>query len=177
MIYHFNSIFTGKNIGEYYNKCCSIVPDKAWICLWDADVMTFHTFGDINALLERAIAENPHCELFSCVANRIGTHKQRVHANQCTNPSMRYHRVKAEEYYNRFGSMVRKDSPTVSGLMMLFNKETWEQVGKFPEDGMIGIDTRFSKAISQQGYEVGILQGLYVMHYYRLMEENSNHLK
>jgi len=177
MIYHFNSIFSGKNIGEYYNQCCEIVPDGSWICLWDADVMSFHTFADINGLLEKAIKENPHCELFSCMANRIGTHKQRVNLKQCENPSMRFHRTKAEQYWKLYGSSVRKDVKTVSGLMMLFNKKIWKEVGGFREDGMIAIDTDFSRAISNKGYEVGILKGLYVMHYYRLLEGNHNHLK
>jgi len=170
MIYHFNTIFNGQNIGEYYNECCRIVPDGNWICFWDADVMTFHTFGNMNDFLEKAIAENPGVKLFSCVANRIGTHKQRVNKTQDTNPSMIYHRKQAEQYLKKFGNQLRTDTKTVSGLMLLFQKSTWQAVGGFTEKGIAGVDTDFSRKISSHGWKVGILRGLYVMHYYRLAE-------
>jgi len=176
MIYHFNTLFSGQSIGKYYNKCCEIVPDGEWICLWDADVMTFHTFADWNGFLEKVIAKNPQVKLFSCVANRIGTHKQRVGKIQDLNPSMKYHRLKAEKYYNTFGIKVRTDTKTVSGLMLLFNKDTWKEVGGFTEEGIAGVDTKFSRAVWERGHKVGIMQGMYVMHYYRLVEGNAKHL-
>lgn len=177
MIYHFNSIFSGKDIGNYYNQCCDLVPDGSWICVWDADVMTFHTYFDMNAFLERVIAENTDISLFSCVANRIGTHKQRYLPSQDPNPDMGYHRKMAEKIYTNCGTKVRKDVKTVSGLMMLFSKATWKKVGGFKEEGMIAVDTEFSKKVYSSGGGVGIIQGLYVMHYYRLLEQNHNHLK
>jgi len=177
MIYHFNTIFSGKSIGTYYNQCCRIVPAGEWICFWDADVMTFHTFAHWNKFLEQAIRENPEIGLFSCVTNRIGTHKQRIGIAQDVNPSMLHHRLIAEQWLKQFGTKVRTDTKTVSGLMMLFSKDTWEAVGGFAEDGMIAVDTRFSKAVYELGQKVGILEGLYVMHYYRLLEGNADHLR
>jgi GT2 family glycosyltransferase len=176
MIYHFNTIFSGLSIGQYYNRCCDMVPDGNWICLWDADVMTFHTFGNMNAFFEQAIAENPDVKLFSCVANRIGTHKQRVNKIQDPNPSMKYHRLIAEKRLKDFGTRVRTDTKTVSGLMMLFHKTTWEAVNGFMEEGIAGVDTDFSRKVSSEIGKVGILEGLYVMHYYRLVEGNAGHL-
>lgn len=176
MIYHFNSIFTGKNIGAYYNQCCGIVPAGEWICLWDADVMTFHTFTGWNEFLEKVISENKDTGLFSCVANRIGTHKQRVNKEQCTNPSMAYHRELSEARLKQYGTRVRKDVKSVSGLMLLFPKKLWEAVGGFKEDGMLAVDTEFSRAIYEKGYCIGIMEGMYVMHYYRFTEGNHSHL-
>jgi GT2 family glycosyltransferase len=153
-----------------------MVPYGNWICLWDADVMTFHTFENMNAFLERAINDHPDVKLFSCMANRIGTHKQRLNKFQDPNPSMLYHRKMAEELLKRFGTQVRTDTRTVSGLMMLFHKTTWEAVGGFIEQGIAGVDTDFSRKVSSEIGKVGILQGLYVMHYYRLLEGNADHL-
>lgn len=177
MIYHYNTIFTGNSIGKFYNTCCEVTPDDGWVCLWDADVMTFHTFMDWGQFLDRVIRENKDTALFSCVTNRIGTHKQRVMPHQDPNPSMKFHRLEAERRFKMYGTRVRKDVKTVSGLMMLFSKDTWKRVGGFPETGMTGIDTAFSKAVYDAGLGVGIIQGLYVMHYYRLLEGNHNHLK
>ena len=177
MIYHFNTLFSGESIGRYYNSCCRIVPEGSWICLWDADVMTFHTFGNMNRFLDDCIRENPDVGLFTCVANRIGTHKQRYGKEQDSNPSMVYHRLLAEKLLNAKGRSIRKDASTISGLMMLFSKEIWEKTGGFPEDGIIAVDTRFSKSVTERGYLIGIMEGLYVMHYYRLLEGNANHLR
>lgn len=138
--------------------------------------MTFHTFANWNEFLERAINENPNVKLFSCVANRIGTHKQRVGKIQDPNPSMKYHRLFAEKLLKANGTKVRTDVKTVSGLMLLFNKDTWTEVGGFCEDGIAAVDTKFSRSVSDKGYKIGILQGLYVMHYYRLVEGTADHL-
>lgn len=166
MIYHFNTIFSGMTIGEYYNRCCEIVPDDEWICLWDADVMSFHFF-DVNGLLERVIKENPDVRLFSCVANRIGTHKQRVMRIQDPNPSILYHRKIAGKRYEAFGSKVRKDLKTLSGLMMLFPKNAWRAVGGFQTNDFFGVDTDFSQKIHGKYGSIAVLEGLYVLHYYR----------
>jgi GT2 family glycosyltransferase len=170
MIYHFNTIFSGKSIGKYYNECCRLVSDRDWICLWDADVMSFHTFANWNLFLEQAINENPDVWLFGCTTGRIGTHKQRTGKTQCQNPNMVYHRNISEERFKTFGLNVRKDVGSISGLMMLFSKTAWQALGGFTETGMLGVDTDFSKRIIGAGGKIGILQGVYVMHYYRMVE-------
>jgi cellulose synthase/poly-beta-1,6-N-acetylglucosamine synthase-like glycosyltransferase len=176
MIYHFNTLFSGISIGKYYNDCCSIVPSGNWICLWDSDVMVFNTFVRWNEFLEKVIEKNPDVKLFSCVTGRIGTHKQRLDLNQNTNPSMIYHRHMSEAIFRKKNFSVRRDSSTVSGLMMLFSKETWTKAGGFIETGIAGVDTAFSRYVSDRIGKVGIIEGLYVMHYYRLAEGNADHL-
>jgi len=47
--------------------------------------------------------------------------------------------------------------------MMVFNKDTWEKVGGFPEN-RIDYDIEFSKLITKKG----IMEGIYVFHDYRL---------
>jgi hypothetical protein len=176
MIYHFNTLFSGKSIGKYYNDCCSIVPAKNWICFWDSDVMVFNTFVRWNEFLEKIIEKNPEVKLFSCVTGRIGTHKQRLGETQDTNPSMLFHRQVSEAIYKKKNFSVRRDSRTISGLMMLFNKDTWTKAGGFVETGIAGVDTAFSKNVYENIGCVGIIEGLYVMHYYRLAEGNADHL-
>lgn len=176
MIYHFNTLFSGVSIGQYYNACCRIVPDGNWICLWDADVMVFNTFARWNEVMEEVIKSNPDVKLFSCITNRIGTHRQRYENVQDKNPDMGFHRTRSEQIYRTRGAHVDKGAQTVSGLMMLFEKRTWEKVGGFVETGIAGVDTEFSRAISARYGKVGIMTGLYVMHYYRLLEGNADHL-
>lgn len=177
MIYHFNALFSGGSIGKYYNQCCRIVPDgDDWICMWDADVMVFNTFTVWNTFLEKAINENPDVALFTCVTNRIGTHKQRVAPRQDPDANMAHHRARAERILAANGTRVRKDVGSISGLMMLFRKRTWEAIGGFYEEGILDVDKIFSHAVRSKGWRIGILEGMYVMHYYRLTEGNKDHL-
>jgi GT2 family glycosyltransferase len=177
MIYHFNTLFTGKSIGVYYNRCCRIVPnDDDWICLWDSDVMVFNTFADWNPFMESVIKNHPDIALFTCMANRIGTHKQRLLPKQDQDGNMVHQRIKAEKIYKQYGAAVRKDVNSISGLMMLFQKKTWCLVGGFYENGILDVDKIFSRAVKSKGWRIGILTGMYVMHYYRMMEGNKDHL-
>jgi GT2 family glycosyltransferase len=111
------------------------------------------------------------------MANRIGTHKQRFLTINDTDPDILHHRRLAEEIYRNNGLMIRTDVGSVSGIMLLFAKDTWLKVGGFKETGMLGVDTDFSKKISGRGWKIGILQGLYATHYYRMMEGDGEHLK
>lgn len=177
MIYHFNALFSGNSIGRYYNQCCRIVPLKDdWICLWDSDIMLFNTFNNWNGFLERAIKTNPDVALFTCMANRIGTHKQRLLPELDPDDSMRNQRILSEEIWKKHGDNIRKDAKSISGMMMLFKKGTWLSVGGFCEKGILDVDKIFSRKIWARGWKIGILQGMYVMHYYRLVEGNKNHL-
>ena len=72
----------------------------------------------------------------------------------------------------------RTELELVAGMMMVFNKDTWEKVGGFPEN-RIDYDIEFSKLITKKG----IMEGIYVFHDYRLpstLEDAgffTNHLK
>lgn len=177
MIYHFNTLFSGKNIGTYYNQCCRIVPwDDDWICLWDSDILVFNTVTDWNPFMEEQIKKNPDVALFTCMANRIGTHKQRLLPKQDENASMYFHCIKSKHILKTMGMTVRKDAKSISGMMMLFRKKTWLLVGGFYERGILDVDKIFSREITSRGMKIGIMQGMYVMHYYRLVEGNKDHL-
>lgn len=173
MIYHFNTIFSGDNIALYYNKCCEIVPENQWICLWDADVMTFHTFANINHFLEDAIKKYPDIKLFGCMASRSGRRIHRLADQIDNNPDMLHHRAIAEKIMKKYKLQINKDINHLSGFMMLFNKDTWKAVGGFPEGKILSIDTKFSEKVKAEIGEIAILKGLYVMHYYRLAEKGK----
>jgi len=177
MFYHFNTLCADKNIGKYYNQCCNIIPhDDDWIGIWDADILGFFTVTNYAEFLEKSIIKYPEVKLFTCVTNRIGTHKQRVNREQDTNPSMKYHRNIAAKRFKEFHFTIRTNLRTCSGFFMLFQKSTWKAVGGFPEKQMTGIDTEFTRAITNNGWKIGVLDGMYLMHYYRLFENNHDHL-
>ena len=70
------------------------------------------------------------------------------------------------EYYTKVKYIERE----ISGMLMLFRKSTWKEVGKFNETGLLGIDNEFSLSVVGNGGKIGIMCGVYILHYYRLME-------
>jgi GT2 family glycosyltransferase len=173
MIYHFNTLFSGTSIGKYYNECCRIVPAGNWICLWDADVLTFTTFANYNKYLEEKIAEYPEIRLFSCLTNRVTNSNQRYWPILDATTDIIIHRERAEQLWNEIPDMTRRVNGKIAGFMMLFRKETWEEIGGFSEQGIAAVDTDFSLRCNERYGETVILCGMYVFHYFRLLEECS----
>jgi len=178
---HFNTLCADKNIGAYYNQCCKLVPNpETWIGLWDTDVLMFNTFVNWGDFLEKITIKHPNIDLFACVTNRIGTHKQRYGKQQDENANIVYHRNLSEKILSENYTIVNDAVNTISGFFMFFKKKTWDKYGPFPEDTkLIGVDTAFSRSISNNGGKIGIIKGMYVFHYYRLAEGSNyiNHLK
>lgn len=172
MIYHFNTLFSGTSIGEYYNACCRIVPDEDWICLWDADVLIFTTFANYNLYLDEAIAENPTVKLFSCLTNRVTNHNQRFWPILDANNDILVHRWRAEQLWNETRSM-KRTAQKLAGYMLLFSKKTWQEVGGFNESGIACVDTEFSLRCHDRYGDAMVLCGMYVFHYFRLAENES----
>jgi GT2 family glycosyltransferase len=178
---HFNTIFADKNLGAYYNRCCKMVDDpETWIGLWDSDVMMFNTFIDWGAFLEKIVAKHSGIDLFGCITNRIGTHKQRYTKYQEENRDIVYHRNLAEKIFAENYTTINDQVGSLSGFFLFFKKKTWDKCGPFPEDTkFVGVDTAFSKSVIAKGGRIGVIRGMYVFHYYRLAEGSAftNHLK
>lgn len=178
---HFNTICSDKNIGAYYNRCCLTITDpETWIGIWDSDVLMFNTFVDWGAFLDKIVTKHPGIDLFGCVTNRIGTHKQRYSKTQDENPNIIDHRKLAEKILSDNYTTINDNVGSLSGFFMFFKKKTWDKCGPFPENTkFIGVDTAFSKSVISNGGKIGIIRGMYVFHYYRLAEGSGyiNHLK
>ena len=55
----------------------------------------------------------------------------------------------------------------ISGVILLIRKDTWEKVGGFKSTKMLGIDNDIHMKVSKYGGKVGLMQGIYVQHWYR----------
>ena len=173
MIYHFNTLFSGNSIGRYYNACCSIVPQGDWICLWDADVLVFTTFTDYNAYLERAIRKYTGVRLFSCLTNRVTNFNQRYWPIMDGTSDILVHRRCAETLMQEIPDMTRTVDGKLAGFMLLFNRDTWAELGGFDEHGIAMVDTDFTTRCTERYGASVVLCGMYVFHYFRLAEECS----
>lgn len=171
MIYYFTPNRSDKNLGKACNDHCSIVPDSEdWICLMDQDIMFLnpHSAKLIEDVIEKYGSEY---ELFSCYTNRLKVEHQLPEGFDQEGDVRRNIEI-ANWYYNNYFSEVFEVKKGVAGLLMLFQKKTWERI-KF-KDGIIGVDWTFSNDVLRSGGKIGLMKGLYVYHLYRMFNKHSN---
>lgn len=177
MIKYFIPYSTEKNIGKEYNESMSLLPnDEDWGVFLDGDAMfTVHNWGHhISACIEA----NPEYKLFTCVTNRVGTQYQCV--DQMWNEEkVSSHWEKGLELQSEKGIDVidiTHCSP-LSGVLIAVQKKIWKEVGGFSENGMLGVDNSIHYNVRDNGYKVGLMEGVYALHYYRNGKpENKKHL-
>jgi len=178
-IYYFTPYSTSKNIAEEYNKYIELVPnDDDWICLLDADIM-FLT-PDYGSQIYDTISSHKDVGIFTCYTNRVGSPWQCHEGVINKNDSIRNHHTISRFLRKKHAYQLTNIKFPISGYFMAFSKKTWKEAGKFNESlGMLGVDTDFSLNVLKLGKKIALMQGLYVFHYYRLVEgiDSTNHLK
>jgi GT2 family glycosyltransferase len=170
-IYYFTPYSLEKNLGKEYNKYIENVTnnDDDWICLTDADMM-FLT-PDYGTKIYEILYKNLDVGLFTCYTNRVGNIEQLYDKHFSRNDSLINHRKIASYAYEQYKDELKYINEPISGYFMLFSRKTWRQVGKFSEDlQILGVDNDFSSKILKLGKKIALMKGIYVLHYYRLME-------
>lgn len=178
-IYHFIPWSTEKNLGAAYNKFMSMLPsDDDWACFLDGDAI--HTTTYFGKNIENVIKNNPDYNLFTCVTNRVGSIYQIASGSSWTNDSQKFHRDFGEKLWNTHKSKVldiTNQKFYLSGVLILINKKIWKKAGKFKEEKMLSIDNDIHKKVKSVGGKVGLMQGIYVQHWYRGgNQKNVSHL-
>jgi GT2 family glycosyltransferase len=144
-----------------------LVPnDNDWVCFLDADTM-FLT-PDYGHQIHRIVKKYPNTGMFTCVTNRVGNPCQRYNGEMSKNSDIIYHRQLALDLQKKHKYHVQELFCRVAGYFMLLKKETWKQV-KFP-DGLLGVDYEFSNELYYHGFNIMLMKGVYLFHYYRLIE-------
>lgn len=154
------------NLADAYNWYCSIAPDdNSWIIFWDADLMILTPKYE-HLMLEIA-EKNPKYDLWTIYTNRVKCRHQII-KSLFEEVDIREHRKKAIELYKDYRYSV-KNVKIISGYCMMFKKKTWK---KFPfrGRGLLGVDNNFSRDIHKAGGKVGLMEGVYGLHYYRFNE-------
>lgn len=152
-----------KNFGAEYNARISELPDDAWICLMDQDVLPLDPF--FGAKVHELISNRGPFDIIGCITNRLRDEKQ-LHQGYFSNETdILKHKQISEWRWNRFKSEI-KPAQSIAGMFMIFHKSTWNNV-KFTENN-VRFDIKFCIDATMKKYKIGIAQGLYVFHMYRL---------
>lgn len=104
----------------------------------------------------------------SAVTNRIGNPAQRAE-NAPMSHDITEHCKFARELYERYGKRLEPCRGAMSGFWILTNKTAWRKCGGFDENRkrLMGVDNKYSQALSLAGYQHYRMPGLYVYHIYQ----------
>lgn len=163
-IWYANPGRADKNIGRAYNEFCAIVPDGDWIAIQDQDALFWPelTLGQVESIVAE---KGQDYALLGAVTNRLASTYQRPFPEDFDNIDIMHHRGRAEQVYReKYGVVGGKNKP-IAGLFMLFPKSTWNRV-KFAEN-CIFADKIFCQNVLAKVGRIGVMQGVYVYHWYR----------
>ena len=158
-IYWIEPYTADKKIGREYNNMVALMPDHSWIGITDHDMCFLHP--EQKKRIGQIVQENDY-DLYGCVTNRLRSIEQAPYRDMANEVDFVKHKKFAESVYEKHGKSVVKADGPIAGMMMVFNKDTWEKVGGFAKN-RIDYDVLFSKAVGNNG----IMQGIYVFHDYR----------
>lgn len=175
MIHYITSGNSNLNLGKEINDFVKLIPNNDWVCLRDIDTMpSYHEvfFKQIEDISKTDFG------LVGCVTNRLGLKHHLIDGIKQENSDWKYHREIGKSRYNKHGSNVREMDfkmdnieDSIGGVMMLFPKRVWLDVGGFEEGGVsingCFIDYLFTKAVISRGHKIGLAEGVYMIHMYR----------
>lgn len=164
MVWYINPGRGDKNLGRAYNDACNLIPDDDWICISDQDALWWPELV-LRQIEEIVNGVGQEYDLLGCMTNRLASEYQRPFPEDFDNMDMRHHRERAEQLHRENYGIVTGERRLIAGLMMLFPKSTWNKV-KFKEKTIIA-DTLFCRQIVGKRGKIGLMKGVYVMHYYR----------
>lgn len=183
---HISKIYTfspsdRRGIGYAYNNVCKIVPNSdCWICLTDLDIMCLP--ATFNFQLEDVI--NRHgskYDLFTCYATRLFTDSRCLNGKRSEERDLvKLRNMVLKPYHEKYAQV--KPINTFTGYLMLFKKSLWEET-PFPltddtgKTTVLGVDTKWARQLRCKGKKIGMMEGVAVIHYYRLGEEDGKHRK
>jgi len=182
-----------KCLGKAYNTAIRILSCHAslsdtWVLVQDYDIMwlTPTFYRDF----QEAIIRYPDTGIFTCYASRTANKLQQYRHVSDTqwgsgNPDINFHRKVAFRVakLNMPGLCTditdMAEDVAISGFAMMFNLETWGEVGGFLENGeALGVDNDFAWRVIKAGKRIRRVETVYCAHYYRLEDQNDNsHLK
>lgn len=178
MIYYFAPWAHEGKLGKAYNQHVALVPsDDDWVVITDGDVAFINnTWGQ---QIEDVIRLHPNAGLITCLTNRVGNPHQLYNQQFSDNADILHHRRIALQLARQAPNSITELKKPISGHFMVFRKSVWRMVGGFTEEkAFLGVDNDFSHRILMAGGKILLMTGLYVLHYYRLMEgkKSTKHL-
>lgn len=171
MIYYSIPYNVDKNLGKYYNDFMEILPnDDDYACFVDGD--TIFTTSDYGSIIHNIVLENPEVGCFTSFTNRVNSIWQIAPGVDIESNDMKYHRDFGRCMQDIYGTKCidvtdKPNTELLSGLLIMLNKKTWKEIGKFAERKMLGIDNDIHLKLKQHNKKLYLMVGIYLYHWYR----------
>jgi len=165
-IHYITPYSTEKNFGKAINEQIECVPDDAWVCLMDGDVM-FLTPEWGQQISEVVKLYGKKYSLLGCMTNRLARPIQRYKGEFSNDMDIMNHYEIAKQLQTGHWAEVEDITlkRRIAGMFMLFPKSLWNQV-KFRENTP-NFDDYFCSDVLRKGKRLGLIKGLYMFHFYR----------
>lgn len=168
-----------KNLGKAYNDYVKRLArsDDDWVFFIDGDAIFLDPFWGKH--ISDIVHKYPDTGLFTCKTNRVGCLLQCHGFVRSNDPNMLNHFWISEELKQKRYWDVTKVNHIISGIMMGFTYKTWKEVGGFSEhpNEILKVDNRFSRKVLNAGKTILMMEGVYLLHYYRLHQPNPRKAK
>jgi len=183
MIYDIIPYSTEKNLGKAYNEAIAALPDDCHVCLRDGD--TCWLTPDYGVHLAEYVRLHPTAVL-TCWTNRINEKAEQQFKGtdgirECSD--FKIHLGVATHFTFDLYDVTPLHG-FVSGFCLVFPKSLWQQ-HKFAEKqvyedrgphNLLGVDNDWTNRVRAAGVPVLRMDGLYIWHTYRLLDNSKNHL-
>lgn len=194
MILDITPYSTKKNLGKAYNEVMSLAPDNSHVCLRDGD--TCWLTPDYGVHIAEYVRLYPNAVL-TCWTNRIHekAEQQAIHevtayvgewlsigVRNCTDMGSQ---IEVAKNYQKHLYQVTPLHGFVSGFCMIVPKSVWLD-HKFAEKqvyedrgphNLLGVDNDFTNRVRAAGIPVLRMDGIYIWHTYRLLDNSKKHLE
>lgn len=168
-----------KNLGKAYNDYVKRIAqrDDDWVFFIDGDSMFLDPFWGKH--ISDIVNKYPNTGLFTCKTSRVGCLLQCHNFVRSQETDMIKHFWISEELKQKKYWDVSKVKHIISGVMMGFSFKTWKEVGGFSENPkeILRVDNRFSSRILNSGKNILMMEGVYLLHYYRMHQPNAKRAK
>lgn len=178
MLYFFTPYGFDGNLGKACNQYMELLPnDEDWACLMDGDIMFLK--NDYGKHIQDCINRYPDTQLFTCLTNRVGKKKQLHQGYFSDVADIKVHRRLALNLSGQLSTDAPVINAPLSGFLLVIQKKAWKKVRFSEAKKQLGVDDDFTKRLQASGAKIRIMMGLYVFHYYRLLEgkNHKTHLK
>jgi GT2 family glycosyltransferase len=175
---------SGRKLAKAYNEAMDRSQTN-WVLFLDWDIFNCNAYWYDMCLFATNALKDYRVGWITCVTNKIGAPQQRsLDAPQ--NHDIISHIHHAKKLFHEYSvvddkgilkeTVVTRVPGALSGFFILTNKVAWKACGGFDESRkrLMGVDNRYSKALSKAGYQLFIMPGLYFYHIHTLKRQVWN---
>jgi GT2 family glycosyltransferase len=173
MIYFFTPYSFNKKLFDAYDNCFKLLKDDDWACLLDGDTCFFE--NNFGHQIQEYIDKYPGTGMFVSYASRSAYQYMVPKDTNQESDSIAYHRRRSAEIYKNLHGQIKQIDRHVSGHLMCLKKSTWmairnEIIYRCDGANLLGVDTQITNVLIENGYKILLMRGIYLFHYYRLLE-------